>query len=378
MADLRAQLPQLPGRDHHLPAGRDDVLDHQHAAPGHLGAVGQPTRPVRFRGLPYEGARKAGMPGQRGNDCDAAHLQAGQYWTLLDSDWQLVANKSGATRLGFVALLKYFEIEGRFPQYAAEVTEQAVSYLAEQVKVEARLFAKYEWSGRTIEYHRAQIRAALGFRECSEADQEELAGWLARELCPDEQRREQLRDAVLDQCRVLRMEPPAFGQIGRLVGSALTMFELHYPLLPMGDETAGVFGRSDRLQGLSRAASPCRDQRREGEVELAGIDGGQVRVDLGVVGQPGGEQLGADHAHRRGLQPVAGYPADREAAGRRDIDQAGRTQRPRQRTAVAQVSAAAGHQLPDGAPQPVGALLCRANLIEAGQRLQLGVGILYQ
>ncbi|WP_025620733.1 hypothetical protein [Salinispora cortesiana] len=34
-------------------------------------------------------------------------------WTLLDSDWQLVANKTGATRLGFVALLKFFEIEGR-------------------------------------------------------------------------------------------------------------------------------------------------------------------------------------------------------------------------------------------------------------------------
>src|SRR5262249_19610079 len=29
-----------------------------------------------------------------------------------------------------------------------------------------------------------------------------------------------------------------------------------------------------------------------------------------------------------------------------------------------------------GAPQPVGALLCRANLIEAGQRLQLGIGVL--
>lgn len=64
------------------------------------------------------------------------------YWTLLDSDWQLVANKSGATRLGFVALLTFFEIAGRFPQYAAEVPEQAVTYLMEQVKVEARLFAE--------------------------------------------------------------------------------------------------------------------------------------------------------------------------------------------------------------------------------------------
>ena len=125
-------------------------------------------------------------------------------------------------------MLKFFEIEGRFPQYAAEVPEQALGYLAEQVKVDAKLFAKYEWSGRTIEYHRAQIRTALGFRECSEADQEQMARWLARDVCPGEQRREPLRDAVLAQCRVLRMEPPAFGQIGRLVGSALTMFEKRF------------------------------------------------------------------------------------------------------------------------------------------------------
>src|SRR3954447_23897265 len=92
------------------------------------------------------------------------------YWTLLDSDWQLVANKSGANRLGFVALLKFFEIEGRFPRYAAEVPEQVVTYLAEQVKVEARLFAKYDFSSRAAKYHRVQIRQVLGFRECAEAD----------------------------------------------------------------------------------------------------------------------------------------------------------------------------------------------------------------
>jgi hypothetical protein len=34
-------------------------------------------------------------------------------WTLLDGDWELVGNKTGATRLSL--LLKFFELEGRFP-----------------------------------------------------------------------------------------------------------------------------------------------------------------------------------------------------------------------------------------------------------------------
>ena len=34
-------------------------------------------------------------------------------WTLIEPDWELIGSKPGATRLGFAALLKFFEIEGR-------------------------------------------------------------------------------------------------------------------------------------------------------------------------------------------------------------------------------------------------------------------------
>jgi acetyl-CoA acetyltransferase family protein len=73
---------------------------------------------------------------------------------------------------------------------------------------------------------------------------------------------------------------------------------------------------------LVGATSPRRDQRCEGEIELAGADGRDVRVGLGFIDQPGGDQLGADLAHRRDLLAVAHRPADRETARRRDVDQA--------------------------------------------------------
>jgi hypothetical protein len=79
-------------------------------------------------------------------------------WTLVKSDWDLIANKAGVTRLGFAVMLKFYEIEGRFPAYREEVPRAAVDYLGSLVKVEPALFAKYSWRGRTIEYHRAQIR----------------------------------------------------------------------------------------------------------------------------------------------------------------------------------------------------------------------------
>jgi len=82
-------------------------------------------------------------------------------WTLVDDDWRLVSNKAGATRLGFSLILKYFELEGQFPRHASDVPRAAVEYVAGQVKVDPNEFTGYDWSGRSIERHRAQIRKAL-------------------------------------------------------------------------------------------------------------------------------------------------------------------------------------------------------------------------
>lgn len=54
-------------------------------------------------------------------------------WTLVEDDWRLVGNKAGATRLGFALLLKFFELEARFPRHAADVPPAAVAYVAGQV-----------------------------------------------------------------------------------------------------------------------------------------------------------------------------------------------------------------------------------------------------
>ena len=39
-----------------------------------------------------------------------------EVWTLLEDDTKKLRNKSGASRLGFAMLLKFFEVEARFPE----------------------------------------------------------------------------------------------------------------------------------------------------------------------------------------------------------------------------------------------------------------------
>ena len=175
-------------------------------------------------------------------------------WTLVEDDWELVANKSGPTRLGFAVLLKFFEIEGRFPRHGGEVPRAVVAYLAAQLKVPADAFADYEWTGRTIEYHRAQIRAALGFREPTVADEDALAGWLAREVCPTELSEARRREALAARCRAERIEPPTPGRVDRILASAQESCDTQFTVRTLGR----LFGRRGPAAGSTRRHRPGR------------------------------------------------------------------------------------------------------------------------
>ncbi|MGI4946588.1 MAG: DUF4158 domain-containing protein, partial [Janthinobacterium lividum] len=113
-------------------------------------------------------------------------------WTLRAADRALLGNKIGATRLGFAVLLKLFQAEGRFPRRPEDVPAAAVEAIAGQVGVAAVAWPGYDWRGRTIEYHRAQIRAALGFREATLDDAEALGRWLDGQVLALERRSDRL------------------------------------------------------------------------------------------------------------------------------------------------------------------------------------------
>jgi hypothetical protein len=141
-------------------------------------------------------------------------------WTLVEDDWRLLGNKSGAQRLAFALLLKFFELEGRFPRHPGELPRQAVAYVAEQLHVRVAMLTDYDWSSRATRYHREQIRTALGFRECTAEDETRLAAWLADDVCRAELGEERHREALLARCRSERLEPPPTGRMDRLLGAA--------------------------------------------------------------------------------------------------------------------------------------------------------------
>ena len=173
--------------------------------------------------------------------------QLAEQWTLDPTDWEWLANKTGATRLGFSALLKFFAAEGRFPRNREELPQSAVHFLAQQVRVPAAAWQEYRWEGRTFEYHRAQVRSALGFREPTAVDAEVLLAWLREHLLARERNLDRLKEAVAARCRELRIEPFAPDRVERLVRSAIASFEDDFCRVLMDSLPAAVQQGVDAL-----------------------------------------------------------------------------------------------------------------------------------
>jgi hypothetical protein len=150
------------------------------------------------------------------------------HWTLLPSERELLANKSGATRLGFAVMLKAFALEGRFPASIHDIPALIVAYVAQQVGVEPELYSKYAWRGRSSTNHRSQIREFYHFRESSAADLSMIAGWLCTDILDTEQRTDILRAHVLAHLHELHIERPKPRQIDKAIASALNTYEIRF------------------------------------------------------------------------------------------------------------------------------------------------------
>lgn len=83
------------------------------------------------------------------------------FWTLLPPDLEVLANKTGATRLGFAVLLKFFALEGRFPRFSSEIPTVVVKFITKQVQVNSPLFVEYRWQSRAVVYHLLFLRWLL-------------------------------------------------------------------------------------------------------------------------------------------------------------------------------------------------------------------------
>lgn len=101
----------------------------------------------------------------------------------------------------------------------------SLGFLALQTSAAESSWAEYDWQGRTIKYHRSEIRALWGFREATTEDGEASVKWLSRHVLAQERHPQRIEEAVLGRLRDLQIEPPTAERLERLIRSALRDFE---------------------------------------------------------------------------------------------------------------------------------------------------------
>lgn len=66
-----------------------------------------------------------------------------EHFTFLPNETKVIGNKTGATRLGFAVLFKFFQNEARFPYHRNEVPKPVVEYIAKNLRSAPALYTKW-------------------------------------------------------------------------------------------------------------------------------------------------------------------------------------------------------------------------------------------
>ncbi len=206
-------------------------------------------------------------------------------WTLLRKELELVSNKVGANQIGFAVLLKYFQLFARFPDSNSEIPDLIISYISSQLNLPDSLYSEYNWQGRSISNHRAQIRKLFGFRTAAISDSEEIINWLIEEVLPNEQKIDPLQEFVYQRFRELQIEPPTPGQVERLIRSAIHQHETNFCHQTVDKLTPKIIAQIDILLATEQ---PSHTENTESEkltsVKLKPSDFAFLKTDPGPVG----------------------------------------------------------------------------------------------
>lgn len=187
-----------------------------------------------------------------------------EHWGLTSEERALaIDTKSEANSLGFALLLKWFQYEGRFPSRRIEVPQVVLTYLAQQLAIPSERFSAYEWQGRSIQRHRAQVRHLLGFREATIQDRQPLADWLVANVLPQTNEWEALKAALYERCRALRIEPPGPSRLERILHSARRTAEERFCQAIHHKLPEAVCQRLDALLSVNAATSETATEAEE-------------------------------------------------------------------------------------------------------------------
>ena len=152
-----------------------------------------------------------------------------EMFSLDSEELQLVqANNTEKNRLAFAIMLKFLQINGRYPTKKDTIEPVMLFSLAHQLKVSAHLFEPIHLENRTAERFRQKIREFLGYKVATLPDAEKLITCLIEQAGKGPYTMSQYREKAHQFHKEQKIEPFSPKKIDRYVRSAIARFEKQF------------------------------------------------------------------------------------------------------------------------------------------------------
>jgi hypothetical protein len=148
-----------------------------------------------------------------------------EQFTIMPNELSLLGNKTGVTRLGFAVMLKFFQLEARFPNSKNEIPKDVVNYIAKQLQLIGVPFGDYDINSRTHFYYKEQIREFFGFREATNDDANQLTDWLSKYVFYHDSDFNILKEEAYNRLRDLHIESPSAERLERIIKTSINIYE---------------------------------------------------------------------------------------------------------------------------------------------------------
>lgn len=107
------------------------------------------------------------------------------YWSISNSEWNVIKKYRGVNRFKCATLLKYYQIEGRFPEIFADIPEIGRKALSLQISSTDNIDPEYDYLDATGRRQRADIRKYCVFRTSVQADYDAATLFLLEQAVDD-------------------------------------------------------------------------------------------------------------------------------------------------------------------------------------------------
>ena len=144
------------------------------------------------------------------------------------SDDELILAKTKNTdknRLGFAVLLKYFQLESRYPKHIKFIDPLMLNTIANQLNILPSMINQFDWEGRSTKRFRQEVRELLGYRKVASNDMHDFKVWLFKNVFPNAIKRSQRIEHAYTYFRDNKIEPFTSRELERHISSSHREFE---------------------------------------------------------------------------------------------------------------------------------------------------------